>query len=247
MGRYLLPSLERILFEVPGDHVARLICDDGSLAAFDVICRDHTDTLEADLRALPGIVLRNLFGSLKCQDDDRDIRFLGDLKYTVMEREKFAGLASGAFRIYRDGDLISDQKLGGTVDGHHGVPRVFAVDGHEAASSDQTAVEGDLEVRFLGDERGVVLTKKSPGDKRVEVGSVVADEEHLLAFRDLVEIDEVVADAHDPHTDAGRGVKKEAVKPGIFVVFFLRADEKRGNEDKKKIDNDGCDERTQKS
>ena len=201
----------------------------------------YAHDLKSDLGAFPGVIFRDLFGSLDSQDNDRNVCFLGDLEYTVMERKELAFLASGAFRVNEDGDLVGLEELAGAVDGHHGVSRVLAVNGHHAAAADDASVEWDLEVFGFRDERRIVFGEDLPGKERVEIRSVVADEEHLFAFRDLVKVDKIVLNAHDAHADRRRVDQKEAVELRVGVIFFLRIDKQRRDECKKEQQEDACD------
>ena len=147
-----------------------------------------------------------------------------------MEGKKRALFRSGAFRIYEDGDLVGLEELAGAVDGHHGISRIFTVDGHHAAAADDAAVERDLKVFGFRDERRIVFGEDLPGQKRIKVRSVIADEEHLLSLRDLVQALKVILDAHDAHADRGGVHQKEAVELRVGVIFLLRVDEHRRNE-----------------
>jgi len=245
--RAFLFLYERMVFQVGDHHVAGIVRDGGSLAQFYPFRVKSAEVFETYGGTSPGIALRDTLRALDRQYDNGNVRFLGDLDDAVMEGQKFAGFASRAFRIDGNGDFVSLKKLGCAVNGHHSFSRIFTVDGHETAAADEPAVERDFEVGFLGNKGRIVLPEDVPGNERIEIRAVVTDEEHLLAFRDLVEVDEIVADAHDLHTDAGRGGQKETEEFRILIVFFLRADEKGTDEDEQKVENDGGDKRANQS
>ena len=67
-----------------------------------------------------------------------------------------------------------------------------------------------------------MLGEDLPGQKRVKVRSVVADEEHLLALGDLVQALKIISDAHDAHADRRRVHQKEPVELRVGVIFLLR-------------------------
>ena len=207
---------------------------------FGFLSGDDIDDAKGNLRLLRKAVSHE-FGAFDYGNDNRDACALRDLQDAAVERQKLVREASFALRINHNGALVVLDQFGRVMDDADGLPCVVLYERHIAYAADYPAEDRKLQIFFFRDKCELVFPHCPRRYNRIEVGTVVTNQQEPSCG------DFLVALVLNPHAaakqrDTDLYDEQTAIEFAVLIIEFVRIHEQSEecrNHDKEK-EQDGC-------
>lgn len=199
---------------------------------------DNVDDAKGNLRLLREAVAHEL-GAFDDGNDNRYVGLLGDFQNAAVERQQLVRKASLALRVHHNGALVILDQLGRVVDDADGLPGVVLHERHVADAAYDPAEDRKLQILFLRDKCEVVFAHRSCRHDRVEVGTVVTDQQEAPLgdfIITLVLYPYAAAKQRYAHLDVVQGTVEFAVLIVKFVRIHEQSEECRNHNKEKEQD-----------